>query len=114
MARMSALSQSIIATSAGRPERPNIPRKQRSLEQEALSHKSSAPLSILRCDFACFRFQEHRIYGRGGREMHVARQSASDDAGVVRRWLSTSRDDHVAARSSETRHHIYAAAKKVQ
>ena len=82
------------------------PRNHMSLEQEGLAHKSLAPLSILRCDFACPRFLTHRRCGRSGRETHVPRESASDDAGVARRWLSKSREEHVAARSNTTGHHF--------
>ena len=43
--------------------------------------------------------------------MHVTRESASDVEGVVRRWLSTSREEHIGARSNTTGHQFYASAK---
>ena len=68
----------IVRWLGGRP-----PVRQTGRDQEVLAHKSSAPLAILRCDFACPRFQAHRSCGRGGREMHVGRESASDDEGCT-------------------------------
>ena len=41
--------------------------------------------------------------------MHVARESASDDEGVVRRWLLKSREEHIAARSNTRVHQFYAS-----
>ena len=73
-----------IATSAGRPERPKTSAQAEVAGARGVGAQFLGTSFDMRCDFACPRLQTHRSCGRGGRGMHVARESASNDAGFVR------------------------------
>ena len=89
--------QRILFVPSARPKRPETSTQVAGTGGVGAHILCTSLDTAMRLMSACPRFQAHRSFGGGGREMHVARESASDDAGVVRRWLSTSSEEHIAA-----------------